>query len=535
VCTVQSADRRALATLSLDNAGAVAQPVPLLSEVSTSFASPRWSPDGRAIATERRVLGGPSEIVVVDAATGQARSVAASRDGRNVSPFWLSDGKTILFASDRGGAPFAIYSVDVDTGRTRRLNGAGTGAQSPTVSPDGRELVFVGYSAEGFDLFSMQMDAATWTDVPAAPPSAATPSAGSEPDPPSRPYRPWRTLAPRYWTPIVESDNGEIAAGAGASGMDALGRHAYIAGVTWASSRLRPDWSFGYAYDRWWPTLFASVSDDTDPWRDGVVRTREMNAGAVFPVRRVRWTQAAFAGFSGSSDAFDCPSCEPGFAAEARRRSVRFGWSFDSAKSYGYSISRESGTSLRVTSEVTRRGLGADGNASAVTMDARLYRRAFMRHAVVAARVAGATSSGDRPVRRFFSAGGAGPPPAGFTIGTDAVGLLRGFDADAIAGDHVIVGNLDYRVPLASIQRGLGTLPFFLRTAHAAVFADAGHAWRDDLRWSDFRTAFGVELSLDTTVGYFVPLTFTAGAAWRNDPVTRHGGLAAFGRVGRAF
>ena len=45
----------------------------------------------------------------------------------------------------------------------------------------------------------------------------------------------------------------------------------------------------------------------------------------------------------------------------------------------------------------------------------------------------------------------------------------------------------------------------------------------------------GVELSLDATVGYFVPLTFTAGAAWRNDPVTGHRGFAAFGRVGRAF
>ncbi len=204
VCTVQSGDRRALATLSLDHAGGTTQPAPLISEVSTNFSSPRWSPDGRSIAAERRVVGGPSEIVVVDSATGQARAVAASPDGRNVSPFWLSDGTTILFASDRGGKPFAIYSVEVETGRTRRLNGAGNSAQSPTVSPDGRELVFVGYSVEGFDLFSMPMDAATWTDVaPAAAPSAAAPSAaaqlaGGEPDLPSTPYRPWRTLAPRY-------------------------------------------------------------------------------------------------------------------------------------------------------------------------------------------------------------------------------------------------------------------------------------------------------------------------------------------------
>ena len=538
VCTVQSADRRALATLPLDGPGPISSPGSLVSEVSTYFSSPRWSPDGRSIAAERRVIGGPSEIVVVDGATGRARAVASSPQGRNVSPFWLGDGKTILFASDRGGQPFAIYSVDVDTGRTRRLNGAGVGAQAPTVSADGAELVFVGYTVEGYDLFSMPLDAATWTDVAAegTTPAAIAPADRADaPDLSSSPYRPWATLAPRYWTPVVESDSGELAAGAAASGIDALGRHAYAGAVTWSASRLRPDWSLGYAYDRWWPTLFGNVSADTDPWRDGEVRTREMNVGAVFPVRRVRWAQATLVAFNGSSDAFDCPSCEPALDAVARRRSIRFGWSFDNTRSYGYSIGNETGTSLRFSSEITRRGLGADGTASALALDARVYRAAWPRHGVVAGRAAAATSSGDRAVRRFFSAAGAGPPPAGFSFGTDTVGLLRGFDADAIAGDHAVVGNLDYRFPLASIQRGFGTVPFFLRTAHAAVFVDAGHAWSDRFRWADFRTALGLELSVDAAVGYVVPLTFTAGGAWRNDPVTGHGGFAVFGRVGRAF
>ena len=298
---------------------------------------------------------------------------------------------------------------------------------------------------------------------------------------------------------------------------------------------MRPDWSVGYAYDRWWPTVFVNVSDDTDPWRDGEVRLREVNAGALFPVRRVRWAQAFLAGFNGSTDAFDCPSCDPAVEPAAKRRALRFGWSFDNARSYGFSISRETGTSLRLTSEMTRRALGAGGDGTALTLDARAYLPVFPRHGVVAARIAGATASGDRSVRRRFSAGGAGPQPAGFNFGSDAIGLLRGFDEDAIVGNHAVTANLDYRLPLASIQRGIGTLPFFLRTAHAAVFADAGHAWTSDFRWADLRSAIGAEISLDTVVGYSVPLTFTAGASWRSDPVTGHRGFAAFGRVGRAF
>ena len=258
----------------------------------------------------------------------------------------------MLFASDRGGVPFAIYSVDVTTGRTRRLNGAGIGAQSPTVSPDGRELVFVGYTVEGFDLFSLQMDAATWTDVPPAATAVRAPVAvrgrrtagGVSRIRRRRPYRPWRTLAPRYWTPIVESDNGEIAVGAGTRGSDALGRHAYgrrphLVFVTRAARlvvRLRVR---SLVADPLCQRLrrYRSVAR-----RRGTDARGERRRGVSRPPRAVVAGRCSRR-FSGSSDAFDCPSCQPAFDAVAKRRSVRFGWSFDNAKSYGYSISGETG------------------------------------------------------------------------------------------------------------------------------------------------------------------------------------------------
>jgi outer membrane protein assembly factor BamA len=104
-----------------------------------------------------------------------------------------------------------------------------------------------------------------------------------------------------------------------------------------------------------------------------------------------------------------------------------------------------------------------------------------------------------------------------------------------MTGRHAIVGNLDFRFPLVSVQRGVGTLPFFLRTVHGALFADGGHAWSDAFHWSSVRTSVGAELSLDSVIGYGLPLTFVAGAAWRTDPATSRRGFATFGRVGRAF
>ncbi|OFW03504.1 MAG: hypothetical protein A3H96_19865 [Acidobacteria bacterium RIFCSPLOWO2_02_FULL_67_36] len=546
VCTVQSADRRDLAILEMPPDGRRAVPVTLVSEPFTQFDSPRWSPDGRSVAAVRQRLGGPSEIVAIDTATRAVRVLVSSSPTRNIAPAWLPDGTHLLFASNREGPfdtlrtgqPFSIYEVDVDTLAMRRLGDSGDGAQSPSLSPDGRTLVFVGYSADGYDLYSIPFDTAAWTEVARgsttqedATASALTADTAS----PTRTYAPWTTLAPRFWVPIVDSSNGETSAGAATGGSDALGRHSYSTFVEWSGTRARPDWQVAYAYDRWWPTLFANVSDDTDPWREGLVRTREANAGALLPFARVRRVQTALVALHASSDAFDCGACDPAIAGVATRRAVRAAWRHDSAKTYGYAISDEEGGTLAVTSEWTRRALGSSGNAGALVVDGRVYRRAFGRHDVIAARAALASAWGDDSVRRAFSASGPGPQGGGFEFGRDAIGLLRGLEEGALSGSRAAVINLDYRVKLASVQRGFRTWPFFLRSVHGAVFADAGSAWETVFRRSEVKKALGVELSMDTIVGHALPLTFTAGMAWRDDPAVRGRGVAAFGRIGRAF
>jgi len=348
-------------------------------------------------------------------------------------------------------------------------------------------------------------------------------------------YRPWRTLLPQFWMPVVESDAGEVTAGAATGGSDALGRHAYGATVAWASSRARPDWSVAYAYDRWWPTFFASISDDTDPWRGGEIQTREVNAGAIFNVARIRWSQSVLAAINGSEDIFSCESCTEATPQDVQRGAIRTGWMFVNAKSYGYSISHESGTALRLTWEDAPKTLGSDAASSAMTIDARGYVHVGPRHAAAAFRAAGASAWGDENARRVFSAAGSDPASPSFDFGRGAIGLLRGFESDSVAGSRVAVANVDYRFPLRYIERGSGTVPLFLRTIHSAVFVDAANAWDHAFSWNDVRISTGAEVSVDTLIGFGLPLSFTAGVAWRHDPVGRQDGVAVFGRVGRAF
>jgi hypothetical protein len=325
-----------------------------------------------------------------------------------------------------------------------------------------------------------------------------------------------------------------VVIGAATGSVDALGRHAYGIEAGW-SSRARPDWQIAYSYDRWRPTLFTAVSDDTDPWREGERRIREVDVGVLVRLSRVRFSHATFASVHAATETFVCVPCAPPLEARLRTRSLRLGWDFTNARSFGYSISSEEGGRFSVTTEVPRKAFGSDGNGVSLTADGRRYWHVRPRHGVMAIRAAAAGSWGRPETRKIFSASGSGPQSAGLGFGVDAIGLLRGFEEDDVLGTRAVVANADYRVPLKRIGRGVGTVPVFVRTVHGALFVDAGHAWTDAVRWSEMRLALGAEVSVDAVVGFALPVTFTAGAAWRRDGMGTERGVVAFGRIGRAF
>ena len=101
----------------------------------------------------------------------------------------------------------------------------------------------------------------------------------------------------------------------------------------------------------------------------------------------------------------------------------------------------------------------------------------------------------------------------------------------------MLVANLDYRVPLARVERGIGTWPVFLRDVHGAAFADVGSAGNamDTLPAAAF--SMGGELAARVTLGYSWNLSLAAGAAWVRDPSRSDGPdrFAVFVRTGYAF
>ena len=149
--------------------------------------------------------------------------------------------------------------------------------------------------------------------------------------------------------------------------------------------------------------------------------------------------------------------------------------------------------------------------------DIRAYFPVVPRRGVLAMRASGAAARGDVRGRRTARLGGGDGDPGVLSFDEDASSLLRGFPANAFQGQTVALLNAEYRVPLARPQRGLGAWPLFVRSLHATVFSDIGHAWNGPFRVSDVKSSWGAELSADVTAAYVLPLTWSAGIAWGRD------------------
>ncbi len=120
-----------------------------VSEPDTQFNAPRWSPDGRSIAVERHRLGALLGIVLVDVATRAVRVVASQRP-RTDRHARLAAATAAPSSPPSASKRRAVQSVRVRDRRIGRRASSRTltgGATWPDVSPDGRTIVFVGYTA----------------------------------------------------------------------------------------------------------------------------------------------------------------------------------------------------------------------------------------------------------------------------------------------------------------------------------------------------------------------------------------------------
>ena len=543
------------------------------------WAFPTPSPDGRWIAAARWRRGRSFDVVLLDAASGGLLHQVTDDRAIDLSPTWSADGRWLLWSSDRSGIP-NLMAVAIDAngrpGPTRQVTNVLTGVAYPSVDPSGRWIYFAGYHAHGWDVERVPFDPGRWTEpFPTAPVYAP---AGPEPPPPpiegpTRPYRAATTLLPGYWEPLIGGavqrwvpgrGNVELLGpsfGFATSARDVVGRHALAMDARFSTTGARLQGSFSYLYAGLGnPLLSLSVGQTWDgsgpllgrrapPVVDTLfMRERERAATVTSTVllRRYRVFGALSVGAglvqqdaelldrdlqTTSAYRFATPS--------SRLGEVRVSASLSSARDHSLSISQEEGAAVLVQGRVRRelaladslKGVaGAERSYSELLGRARFYQplggMGLSRH-VLALRASAGAASGPGADRFHFGVGGAAgrlESLTGFGLfgGSSYSFPVRGYQNGERAGRLAWSATVEYRFPIARVNRGLGLFPLHLEQVSGDLFADAGNSWGPEVGEAEPRfhnpprvglASVGAELTADLLALFATSLPLRFGVA----------------------
>ena len=125
-----------------------------------------WSPDGRRIVVARGSgaappPGGvfilPTDLWIIDLATGRERQLTNSPATHEWFPHWSPDGRRIAFGGDLvepGNQD--VYTIRVDGRGLRRLTFDPAFDRDPHYSPNGKSIAFASDRTGNFDVFAMR-------------------------------------------------------------------------------------------------------------------------------------------------------------------------------------------------------------------------------------------------------------------------------------------------------------------------------------------------------------------------------------------
>jgi hypothetical protein len=543
--------------------------ITVLSEGSADihWATPRWSPDGTQIAAAR-IERGTSAIIVLDS-TGAMLQTIGSTHGVVRTPVWVRNGNGLIYTSDQSGisrvyyagvnpytAPVIIgdassaglYDLDVANDSSmglphiastfQHVDGLHLGTWSPSTLAGERELPV------GSNIIPRRRT----TDRVSSDALANTATQSSSPYDTVRssPYRPWRSLVPAYWTPVVGNTSSTTGwtVGARTTGLDVIERHSYIAQALVNTKTSKVDALLSYEYGGLLnPLITASAEQDwsyTPVFIGSTVagqlaeRTRLYSVRTSF-IRPRMFTYAALVlGAELEMKAYEItPDSLISRLPTAFQDTYQFptllaSLQFSNAIRPTMSISPEDGVSFSATVrrrwEQGTRGSGSWNTIVVSSFYKSLDLPGFSHHAL-AFRLAGGLA--DRRSLTDYSVGGVSGGSLevlpGFTIGDQVRTFpVRGFSPHTERGTRAWAASLEYRAPISIPSRGVGLIPIFLDRTSLSIFADAGRAYcagqgapvcAQSAFGAPALASVGGELNLDAALQYDLAYRFRLGVA----------------------
>jgi hypothetical protein len=495
---------------------------------------PAWSPDGETLAFSAWTEGGWVDLYLWERRSGAVRRLTEDR-ARDITPRFTPDGRHLVFSSDRSGI-YNLYRLALDDGALAQLTNVLGGAFSPDLSPDGKSVVYSGFDGDGYELYRLALD-----DARALVPE---PFVDDRPDPvrildreipptPPRDYRPILSLAPVTYEIRSTVDSFGSAVSVATSGNDVANHHSWYLAATYGFERGDVGFGAAYAYNRLWPGLSLSVGRGTGLAGGLVIDGQNTafhyeswggSASVRLPVVR---EPEVYSDLSFSYDAswfrnvdppimHDPNDAVPVLPLTGVSAGVGASWFLSDVRGFARSLGPVAGRGLSLGLRLDHPSLGASARGIQVYYRWDQYQGLPWWGHALALRTQGGIGESDRPGGvRFWLGGVPRQDLIQAIIDSTRAGNVwfHGYPEGSISGSQYHVANLEYRVPLVELEKGIATLPFYFRRVHLAALFDAGNAFDGNFDPAALRYAVGASLRVDMLFGFFVPGSFDLGWA----------------------
>ena len=364
-----------------------------------------------------------------------------------------------------------------------------------------------------------------------APATASPRAAPIEAD--DRPYSPWPSLRPTAWAPLVQIADGAVALGAVVFGLDALELHQYplapmielTQGELLGRAEYAYDGRHGVVANR---TLTVRASEPDGSSTKIKAYSIKQNAQWVSLWRQLALNRRWYWGLGGALEEEHFHDLALGTSRVQNERVLGLVGGFDSRRRQWLSEGPSQGQELRLFAE-TSRGLGADFSGN-------VYRADWRGHVPVGKTVLALRwneAYGQRAAEPFELGGSKSDELILLPMINERDFALRGYTTGtpSLMGHRARVATVEWRAPLADIDRHLMVPPIGINRVALNLFFDVGAAWDQDAA-RDYHRGIGAELISEPRFGYLFGLQARAGVAKGLDAT---GSTKIYLRAGRAF
>ncbi len=476
----------------------------------------RVSPDGSK-AVFSIVHNGFSDIALYDLAK-QEMILLTNDSFVDVHPTFYPDSQRVIFSSDRDGV-YNLYEINYTTQKLSRISNVIGGAFFPDVSSDGTTIVFSSYEANGYNIALMPYRVGQSQEL--SPITFTIPQNGEQKEVLKESYNPLYSVIAPWWWPYLYSeelytDKYDNHIGFYTSGNDTLYRHSYSLGLDYAFVQKRMTLSADYIYSGLYPDVFAGYSDegifvdDTFPWEppDEVVymrRTLEKKvvAGISIPYQKFYNYNQLLLYYTYEKTMIDEYYKNIGiFTTDTVVAGAHAAFIHDGTYTGSWSVSPEDGVVFEVYGDMYHSSLYSDISYSKVRSGLYYFLRGFDNDVFVFMLRGGYAHNAPYYLYPYNLGRYAKGKSQGIPTDEDAYSM-RGFAKDMFYGNRLMVGIVEYRIPLVQKDAGYRMLPLMFRDIWLTPFGEYGNVWVNSTKVSDFKYSIGTELHIRFTAGYW--------------------------------